>query len=159
MYLCMVNSNYRHMEKLPESNSNRWPRPVQMRGETPRTGFWRFAEAVGASLFLPLAVRSYSYSPEPFKLCSHEGRDSLQPLPVVRGQAYPHQTEQPLHLLSPCQPVLHRPGQRPGHADLSIREDTTYWLYAIPMAAMSSLSAADTTSGPARSMSSIVTSI
>ena len=34
----MVNSNYRHMEKLPESNSNRWPRPVQMRGETPRTG-------------------------------------------------------------------------------------------------------------------------
>lgn len=38
MYLCMVNSNYRHMEKLPESNSNRWPRPVQMRGETPRTG-------------------------------------------------------------------------------------------------------------------------
>lgn len=106
-----------------------------------------------------LLFRSYSYSPEAFKLCSHEGRDSLQPLPVVRGQAYPHQTEQPLHLPSPCQPVLHRPGQRPGHADLSIREDTTYWLSAIPMAAMSSLSAADTTSGPARSMSSIVTSI
>lgn len=120
---------------------------------------WRFAEAVGASLFLPLAVSVLQLQPEPFKLCSHEGRDSLQPLPVVRGQAYPHQTEQPLHLPSPCQPVLHRPGQRPGHADPSIRENTTYWLSAIPMAAMSSLSAADTTSGSARSMSSIVTSI
>lgn len=159
MYLCMVNSNYRHMEKLPESNSNRWPRPVQMRvrhlaqdfGASPRLWVHRFS--------CRLLFRSYSYSPEPFMLCSHEGRDSLQPLPVVRGQAYPHQTEQPLHLPSPCQPVLHRPGQRPGHADLSIREDTTYWLSAIPMAAMSSLSAADTTSGPARSMSSIVTSI
>lgn len=149
----MVNSNYRHMEKLPESNNNRWPRPVQMRGETPRTGL------LAHRFSCRLLFRSYRYSPEPFKLCSHEGRDSLQPLPVVRGQAYPHPAEQPLHLPSPCQPVLHRPGQRPGHADLSIRENTTYWLSAIPMAAMSSLSAADTTSGPARSMSSIVTSI
>lgn len=155
----MVNSNYRHMEKLPESNSNRWPRPVQMRGETPRTGLLALRRGCVHRFSCRLLFRSYSYSPEPFKLCSHEGRDSLQPLPVVRGQAYPHQTEQPLHLPSPCQPVLHRPGQRPGYADLSIREDTTYWLSPIPMAAMSSLSAADTTSGPARSMSSIVTSI
>lgn len=155
----MVNSNYRHMEKLPESNSNRWPRPVQMRGETPRTGLLALCRGYGCIAFLAACCFGLTATAEPFKLCSHEGRDSLQPLPVVRGQAYPHPTEQPLHLPSPCQPVLHRPGQRPGHADLSIRENTTYWLSAIPMAAMSSLSAADTTSGPARSMSSIVTSI
>lgn len=120
---------------------------------------WRFAEAVGASLFLPLAVSVLQLQPRTLQVMFPRRGDSIQPLPVVRGQAYPHQTEQPLHLPSPCQSVLHRPGQRPGHADLSIRENTTYWLSAIPMAAMSSLSAADTTSGPARSMSSIVTSI
>lgn len=52
MYLCMVNSNYRHMEKLPESNSNRWPRPVQMRGETPRTGLLALRRGCGCIAFL-----------------------------------------------------------------------------------------------------------
>ena len=155
----MVNSNYRHMEKLPESNSNRWPRPVQMRGETPRTGLLALRRGCGCIAFLAaccFGLTATAQNPSSYVPTKGEIVFSL----------YQSSEGKPIHT-RPSNPFASHRRANQFYIDLDNAqvmqtypyEDTTYWLSAIPMAAMSSLSAAGTTSGPARSMSSIVTSI